>query len=406
MLRDGFRQYGGFGQSFAETANLERVEVLKGPASILYGQIEPGGIINLVTKKPLDRPFYEAKLQLENRALVRPQIDFSDALTSDGRLGYRLNALYRHENSFRDFDQDFERFFVAPIVSWQIGDRPQRIVVLGPYVLEPLLALGVQPVAFADHVTFHQGDYDKPNEQIPYLGSMITQPLAYEPSIEAIAKVQPDLIIGIEGNAKQYDTLSQIAPTILLNWIEPENNLKAIAKAVNRSQKAEQLLAETEQKIAEARKTFAPVVADNPNILLISSLQLKEIIPLQPSTRCTSLPEQLGFQPLSIPGLEASQPNSPPPPISIEKLPELNDADSVVVLGYDFGEGKKADNFDRNQLSKIKQAWEKNAIAQSLDASKAGRVYFIPAYLCLGLPGAIGTELYLEELERQLLPPQ
>ena len=44
--------------------------------------------------------------------------------------------------------------------------------------------------------------------------------------------------------------------------------------------------------------------------------------------------------------------------------------------------------------------------AQSLDASQAGRVYFIPAYLCAGLPGPIGTELYLEELKEQLLPAQ
>ena len=56
--------------------------------------------------------------------------------------------------------------------------QPQRIVVLGPYVLEPLLALGVQPIAYGDHVAFHQGDYYNPQEQIPYLGSMITQPIA------------------------------------------------------------------------------------------------------------------------------------------------------------------------------------------------------------------------------------
>ncbi|MEM9509710.1 MAG: TonB-dependent receptor plug domain-containing protein, partial [Cyanobacteria bacterium P01_E01_bin.35] len=124
VLRDGFRQFGSQGQNFAETANLERVEVLKGPASILYGEIEPGGIINLVTKKPLSEgSLYEATLQLGDDALVSPQIDFSDALTSDGSLRYRLNALYRHENSFRNFEQDFERFFVAPVISWQIGDR-------------------------------------------------------------------------------------------------------------------------------------------------------------------------------------------------------------------------------------------------------------------------------------------
>ena len=292
----------------------------------------------------------------------------------------------------------------------EVCGEPQKIVVLGPYVLEPLLALGMQPEAYGDHVAFHQGDYDNPEEQIPYLGNMITQPisnvgLAYEPSVEAIAKVQPDLIIGIEGNSKQYDTLSQIAPTIVLKWTEPENNLKAIAQAVDRTQQAEQLLTETEQQIAAAREAFAPVVAENPNILLFSSSQLKEIVPLLPSSTCVSLPEQLGFKPMSIPGIEALKPNTPPPLLSIEKLPELNDADSVVVLGYDF-KGQKANNFNKNQLLEIKQAWQENAIAQSLDASKAERVYFIPAYLCLGLPGTIGTELYLEELEQQLLLPQ
>lgn len=290
----------------------------------------------------------------------------------------------------------------------EVCGEPQRIAVLGPYVLEPLLALGVQPVAYGDHVAFHQGDYDNPSQQIPYLGSMITQPIAnvgiaYEPSMEAIAQAQPDLIIGIEANAKHYDTLSQIAPTILLEYAETENNLKAIATAVDRTQQAEQLLEETEKRITEAREAFVPVVAENPNILLITSSQLKEIAPLYSHTTCTSLPEQLGFKPVPIPGVETPEPGTSPPPISIETLPELNNADSIVVFGYDFGEGKKLNNFDRNQLSKIKQAWADNAIAQSMDASKAGRVYFIPTYLCAGLPGAIGTELYLKELEQQFL---
>ena len=293
----------------------------------------------------------------------------------------------------------------------EVCDRPQRIVVLGPYILEPLLALGVQPVAYGDHVAFHQRDYDNPQEQIPYLGGMITQPIAnvgiaYEPSIEAIAKAQPDLIIGTEANAQQYDTLSQIAPTILLEYAEPEENLKAIAQAVDRPQQAEQLLEETQQKIAAAREAFAPVVAENPDLLSIESSQLKEINSLDSHTKCTSLPEQLGFQPVPIPGLEPPKPNSPSRPISIETLPELNDADSIIVFGHDFGEGEKLNNFRRNQLSKIKQAWADNAIAQSMDASKAGRVYFIPTYLCAGLPGTIGTKLYLEELEQQLLSPK
>jgi len=59
--------------------------------------------------------------------------------------------------------------------------------------------------------------------------------------------------------------------------------------------------------------------------------------------------------------------------------------------------------FEGHQLKPLQQDWEANAIAQSLDASKDGRVYFIPAYLCLGLPGSIGTELYLEKLKALLL---
>jgi len=121
-LRDGYRIYGSF-QAIPEVANLEQIEVLKGPASILYGQLDPGGIINLVSKKPLAKPFYEAELQLGNRGLVRPRFDISGPLTDDGKALYRLNAVYQHEQSFRDFDTDITRFSIAPSLSLKIGDR-------------------------------------------------------------------------------------------------------------------------------------------------------------------------------------------------------------------------------------------------------------------------------------------
>ena len=293
----------------------------------------------------------------------------------------------------------------------EVCGEHQKIVVLGPYVLEPLLALGVQPVGYGDHVAFHQGDYDNPSQQIPYLGNMITQPIAnvgiaYEPSVEAISKVQPDLIIGLDDNAKQYDTLSQIAPTILLNWSEPENNLKAIAKAVNRTEKANLLLAETEQRIVEARETLAPLVAKNPKLLLLSSSQLQQInLGKFNHGACSSLIEELGFQLVSSPQFDNSNP-SKVVPISVEILPQFNEADLIVMLGHSFDRQEEVNNFESHQLSKIKQAWQSNVIAQSLDASKAGKVYFIPSYLCLGLPGAIGTKLYLEELNEHLLSSQ
>jgi iron complex outermembrane receptor protein len=122
VLRDGFRRYGSY-QSFPEVANLERIEVLKGPASILYGEIQPGGLINLVSKKPLAEPFYEAEVQVGNWGFVRPRFDISGPLTSDGSLLYRLNALYQTGDSFRGFNQEDRRFFISPVLTWRISDR-------------------------------------------------------------------------------------------------------------------------------------------------------------------------------------------------------------------------------------------------------------------------------------------
>ncbi|MEM1256807.1 MAG: TonB-dependent siderophore receptor [Cyanobacteria bacterium P01_H01_bin.21] len=122
-LRNGFRDFGGFTGVSPSITNLERVEVLKGPASILYGEVQPGGLINLVTKQPLSTPTYEISAQVGNRGVFQPQIDFSGPLVSNQRLRYRLNASYFHDDGFTDFDQNIERTFVAPVLAWQVSDR-------------------------------------------------------------------------------------------------------------------------------------------------------------------------------------------------------------------------------------------------------------------------------------------
>ncbi|BBC27145.1 TonB-dependent siderophore receptor [Pseudanabaena sp. ABRG5-3] len=121
ILRDGFRTY--YNLSPQETANLERIEVLKGPASVLYGQADPGGIINLVTKQPLSTPFYDLQLQAGSFGFVRPSIDFTGPLDTDGNVLYRLNAAYQRSDGFRNFETKSERFFIAPVVQWKISDR-------------------------------------------------------------------------------------------------------------------------------------------------------------------------------------------------------------------------------------------------------------------------------------------
>ncbi|MGD1851796.1 MAG: TonB-dependent siderophore receptor [Cyanophyceae cyanobacterium] len=124
VLRDGVRlANGGVGNiGFQELANIERIEVLKGPASILFGSLQPGGVINLVTEQPLREPRYELSFRTGSRGLLEPSIDITGPITADGNVRYRLNALYRTEDYFRDFDTPVERFFIAPVIAFDIGD--------------------------------------------------------------------------------------------------------------------------------------------------------------------------------------------------------------------------------------------------------------------------------------------
>jgi iron complex outermembrane receptor protein len=126
----GFDQDGNFRNGFndtdfyslVDTANIDRIEVLKGPASVLFGQAEPGGIINVVTKQPLRTPYYSAELNVGNYAFYRPSFEISGPLTDDGSLLYRLNVAYQNSGSFRDYNF-LERVFVAPVITWNISDR-------------------------------------------------------------------------------------------------------------------------------------------------------------------------------------------------------------------------------------------------------------------------------------------
>jgi iron complex outermembrane recepter protein len=121
-LRNGFRSGNGFGFTVTTTPNVvERIEVLKGPASVLYGQVEPGGVVNYVTKQPLDEPFYNLEFTAGNFGLIEPSLDFSGPLTADKKLTYRFNLAYQNGGSFRDF-VDSEILTIAPVISYDFSD--------------------------------------------------------------------------------------------------------------------------------------------------------------------------------------------------------------------------------------------------------------------------------------------
>lgn len=107
-----------------EVANLEQLEVVKGPAAAMYGRIEPGGLINVVTKKPLDTPYYSLEQQFGSYDLYRTTADATGPINKDRSLLYRLNLAYQNNNLFID-KMDQERVFFAPSLSWKPSDRTE-----------------------------------------------------------------------------------------------------------------------------------------------------------------------------------------------------------------------------------------------------------------------------------------
>ncbi|MTJ53562.1 TonB-dependent siderophore receptor [Anabaena sp. UHCC 0253] len=120
-LRDGVKDFGFL--SPRDVANVERVEFLKGPASVLYGSAtSPGGVVNTITKKPLEDPFYQLNGTIGNNDFYRGTIDFSGPLLENKSALYRLNAAYENAKSFRDFVEN-ESTFIAPMITVKAGER-------------------------------------------------------------------------------------------------------------------------------------------------------------------------------------------------------------------------------------------------------------------------------------------
>ena len=107
-----------------DMANVDQVEVLKGPASMLYGRVEPGGMVNVVTKKPLDEAHYSLQQQFGSYDFYRTVAEATGPLTNDKSVTYRMDFGYTDRNSFRDFISQ-QQVFVAPALRWKASDKTE-----------------------------------------------------------------------------------------------------------------------------------------------------------------------------------------------------------------------------------------------------------------------------------------
>ncbi|MBD2253848.1 TonB-dependent siderophore receptor [Nostoc parmelioides] len=120
LLRDGLIDT--LAGQVSELSSIERVEVLKGPASVLFGLGNPGGSINLVSKRPLRDPFYTVDATIGSYSFYRGAVDFSGPLNDSKTVLYRLNLAYRNSGSFVDFFNG-ESLNISPVVSIALGKK-------------------------------------------------------------------------------------------------------------------------------------------------------------------------------------------------------------------------------------------------------------------------------------------
>ena len=121
-MRNGFRLQQG--ASSREMANVENIEVLKGSAAVLYGQVEPGGMVNIITKQPLATPYYAVNQQFGSYDLYRTTADATGPVASNKDVLYRMNMSYENSGSFRK-NVSNEKIYLAPIIKWNISPRTQ-----------------------------------------------------------------------------------------------------------------------------------------------------------------------------------------------------------------------------------------------------------------------------------------
>ncbi len=124
IFKNGFRNSV---RTFRETANIQQIEVMKGPASVLYGVSDPGGMVNITTKKPTAYTFQDVQLTANSFGQIRPAIDLGGAFNKSKTFKYRLNAVYEKGDTYRDFVST-ERFFIAPAFTYDFSDKTSLTV--------------------------------------------------------------------------------------------------------------------------------------------------------------------------------------------------------------------------------------------------------------------------------------
>lgn len=266
--------------------------------------------------------------------------------------------------------------------STTIEGTPERIVTLGAPDAEAVLALGVTPVGIHTTFSFESGVGPWAEDELGDASPTVWK--GRERNFEGIAATNPDLILDVSGSGDQtiYGKLSQIAPTIpLIEGAEPysatwQDVTRTIATALGIPEKGDEVVAETEQLLADTAK-------DNPGFAGKTFSQLgitggQVYVPAVDATSNRTF-EALGLVP--VPFVKEQTNLAAQSQLSLELLPKI-DADVILAYGY----GSSPDEV-RASVPGFTE----------LAAAKADHVYFLPD-LALTTPTALSIPYGLAEL--------
>lgn len=179
-MRDGMRLQSNSYDGAQEPFGLERVEVLRGAASVLYGQLSPGGVINAVSKRPSRMPVREFNVQVGSHDRKQVALDIGGGVPGSDTLDYRLTVLDRKSNTAQDYLND-DKLYIAPALSWRPSADTaltllsfyQKTKTRFPAPLPYQLVegkLGTGPVRIGRDAFIGEPDYDKMNGDMAALG--------------------------------------------------------------------------------------------------------------------------------------------------------------------------------------------------------------------------------------------
>jgi len=117
QFKDGFRNDSGSNHAPVELSNVERVEVLKGPSSTVFGRLDPSGVVNIVTRAPLSQRLFTASLTSGSFQYNQINLDWTGPINPSKTLLYRVAASGLDTLSFRNYAYT-KRGFIAPVFSW------------------------------------------------------------------------------------------------------------------------------------------------------------------------------------------------------------------------------------------------------------------------------------------------